>query len=386
MSIPTLEIIEPGMFTTVQDRGRHGYQRFGVPVSGAMDEFALRAANLLVGNDDGAAGLEMTVVGPSARFLADTWIALTGADLSARLNDVPLPRWQTVMVPRGSTLSFHGMQDGMRASLAVAGGIDVPVVMGSRSTYVKAGIGGLEGRALRKGDVISTLPTEPGAGFTSRRLPDGYDAPVYGEHHEIGVILGPQHRAFSTEAIATLLGSGYTISLDSDRMGYRLEGPPIEHQTGPDIVSDGNPLGAIQVPGDGIPTILLADRGPTGGYAKVATVISADIGRLAQAVPGQSVTLRSVTIEEAHEALREREAILSAINATGPIAASSTPRLSVLVDGQAYEVVSDEGQAVSLQELSGKGTSLRSHRVRATVHGQTFEFEVEVRQDDNAQE
>ena len=381
MSVPALEITEPGMYTTVQDRGRYGYQRFGVPVSGAMDEFALRAANLIVGNDQGAAALETTVIGPGIRFLTDVQIAVTGADLSPRLDGEPLPRWETVQASKGGELSFHGMQDGLRAYLAVAGGLDVPVVMGSRSTYVKAGIGGLLGRALRTGDVLSTLPNGPQDESLQRRLPDDYDVPNYGEHHEIRVILGPQQDAFSSEVVSTFLYSTYTISLESDRMGYKLQGPPLTHQAGPDIVSDGNPLGAIQVTGDGVPTILLADRGTTGGYTKIATVISADIGRLAQAVPGHSLSFKSVGVEEAHHALRRQEDVLSAI--VHPTAGMASPGLSVLVNGEAFEVVNEDGDVVSQPQLAGDSTRTASHRVRATVDGHTYEFEVEVRQGDS---
>jgi antagonist of KipI len=382
MSTPTFEIIEPGIFTTVQDRGRYGYQRYGVPVSGAMDEFALRAANLLVGNDQGAAGLEMTVLGPGIRFLTDTWIAVTGADLSPQLDGKPLPGWQTVEAPEGGVLSFHGMKDGMRAYLAVAGGIDVPIVMGSRSTYVKGAIGGLEGRPLSWGDVVSTLPTEPGASFVPRRLPEGYEAPSYGEHHELRVILGPQHRAFGPEALSALWSSSYVISLDSDRMGFRLEGPSIAHQAGPDIVSDGSPPGAIQVAGDGIPTILMADRGTTGGYTKIATVISADIGRLAQGVPGQSVAFKPVTVEEAHQVLREGEAVLSAIEGGGVSSTRASPKLSILVDGEAYEVESEDGEVILAPHPTEGAARTRSHRASATVDGHTYEFEVEVQRED----
>ena len=384
MSVQTLQIAGPGLFTTVQDRGRYGYQRFGVPVSGAMDEFALRAANLLVGNNQGDAGLELTVLGPDVLFLTDTWIAVTGADLTLRLDGGPLPRWETVQVSKGSILSSHGMQDGMRAYLAVAGGIDVPVVMGSRSTYVTAAIGGFEGRALKKGDVISTLPSGPAQNeFTHRTLPTGYGPPTYGEHHEIRLILGPQDGAFAQEAVDTLLNSTYNISLDSDRMGYRLEGPAIKHRKGPDIVSDGNPLGAIQVPGDGIPTILLADRGTTGGYAKIATAISSDIGILAQGVPGQSVAFKVVSVEEAQRVLREREAILSAIAAGGQPEASTSGKISVLVDGEAFEVVDEDGEAVSEPQLGTEATRNLVHRARATVNGETYEFQVEVQRDDS---
>ena len=160
----TLRIVEPGLLTTVQDLGRYGYQRFGVPVSGAMDDFALRAANLMVGNQEGAAALELTVLGPTILFESDTCIAITGGDLSPALDGEPVPLWQTVNVPAGGRLSFGGARDGLRSWLAVAGGIDVPVVMRSRSTYVRGGIGGLNGRALAAGDTLATLsPTDSSA-------------------------------------------------------------------------------------------------------------------------------------------------------------------------------------------------------------------------------
>ena len=384
MSIPTLQITEPGLFTTVQDRGRYGYQRLGVPVSGAMDEFALRAANLLVGNDEGAAGLEMTVIGPDIAFLSDTWIAVAGADLTAQLDGETLERWQSVQVSAGSTLTFRDMQDGMRAYLAVAGGIDVPLVMGSRSTYVDASIGGVDGRALKKGDVISALPVATDRSFVKRQLPDGFEARPYGQRHQLRVVLGPQQQAFGPEAIATLLSSTYSVSLDSDRMGYKLDGSPVVHQSGADIVSDGNPPGAVQVPGDGTPTILLADRGTTGGYTKIATVISSDLGKLAQAVPGHTVTFEAVTVEEAHEVYREMEAVLEAIARQTPSQAVSRPGLGILVDGEPFEVVDEGGQAVTLPGSDRSAKSARRMTARATVDGQTHVFQVEVRRDDGA--
>ena len=192
MSTDGLEIIDPGLLTTVQDRGRYSYQRFGVPVSGAMDEFALRAANILVGNDEGSAGLEVTVVGPKLRFLAETRIAVTGGDLSPVLDGEPFPPWQSVKVLEGSVLSFGAVRDGMRSYLAVAGGIDVPVVMGSRSTYLKGGFGGLNGRALEAGDILGTLERDPDAVMVERRLPSHLQALSYGHQHEIRVLLGPR--------------------------------------------------------------------------------------------------------------------------------------------------------------------------------------------------
>lgn len=368
MSDPTLEIVSPGLLTTVQDRGRYGYQRFGVPVSGAMDEFALRAANLLVGNDQSAACLEMTVLGPTARFLRDARIAVTGGDLTANLNGEPLPRWQAVDVARDSELGFRNMRDGMRAYLAVAGGIDVPLVMGSRSTYLPSGIGGFDGRALAAGDVVSAFPADTAG--PARRLPRGYEPPAYGSHHEIRVVMGPQADAFGQDAIDVLLGSTFTISLDSDRMGYRLEGAEVSHATGPDIVSDGNAPGAIQVPGSGVPTVLLADRGTTGGYTKIATAISADLGKLAQAVPAQTVSLTAVDLDEAAAASRERESVLAAI------ALGIDDRVTIAVDGNAVEVVDADGGALTSPGADGTGTSVVTASVESD--GRTYELEVEV--------
>ena len=370
MSTPTLELLSPGLFTTVQDRGRYGYQRFGVPVSGGMDEFALRSANLLVGNDQGDACLELTVLGPTVRFLENARISVTGADLTGMLDGSPLPRWRAVEVAKGGDLSFRSMQDGMRAYLAVAGGIDVPVVMGSRSTYVPSGIGGFEGRALAAGDTVSVLPTDPARPTLRRRLPRGYAAPVYGEHHEIRVVLGTQADAFEQDAIDTFLGTAFTVALDSDRMGYRLEGAVVRHSTSPDIVSDGNAPGAIQVPGNGVPTVLLADRGTTGGYTKIATVISADLGRIAQAVPGQTVSLRSVELEEANAAARELESVLAAI------ALGIDDRVSIAVDGRAIDVVDAGGGALTSLGPNGGDTSVVEATAKAG--GRTFELDLEV--------
>ncbi|MCI0439749.1 MAG: biotin-dependent carboxyltransferase family protein [Chloroflexi bacterium] len=371
MSVETLEIVEPGMLTTVQDIGRYGYQRFGVPVSGAMDTFALRAANLLVGNEDGAACLEITVLGPRVRFLADTWIALAGGDLTPTLDGEPVPMWKSVEVSSGSVLSSKGVRDGMRAYLAVAGGIDVPLVMESRSTYLKGAIGGLAGRALRARDVLSAL--EPRGPFVERSLSD---PPAYGHEHELRVVLGPQDDAFTQRGMDTFLGSKYTISMQSDRMGYRFDGPAIEHVKGPDIVSDGTPLGAAQVPGDGKPIVLLADRGTTGGYTKIATVISADISELAQAMPGDTVTFKAIEIEAAHDILRQQEERLDAIRSIG-----APKPLSIVVEGEAFEVVDESGEAIVRSEL-GEGGARWTHRAKATVGGHTYEFEVTVKQVD----
>ncbi|MBM3944904.1 MAG: biotin-dependent carboxyltransferase family protein, partial [SAR202 cluster bacterium] len=344
MSERVFEVLDPGLLTTVQDRGRYGYQRFGVPVAGAMDVFSLRAANILVGNDQNAACLEMTGTAPKLRVLADTIIAVTGGDLAILVDDAPLPRWAGVRVSKGSVLTSEGAEDGFRAYLAVAGGIDVPVVLGSRSTYMKSGLGGFEGRALKQGDILSALPLEPGHEMRERGLPMDLEPLRYGNEHELRVVPGPQDNAFASEGLSTLFSSQFTVSSTSDRVGYRLEGPKLKHKKGADIISDGSPLGAVQVPGDGSPIILLADRGPTGGYAKIATVISIDVGRLAQAAPGDTVTFKQVTVEEAQALLKDAEAVLRSLD---PDASSgAVGGVSILVDGQEYEVSTDRGAAL----------------------------------------
>ena len=304
------EVIQPGPLTTIQDLGRYGYQQYGVPPSGAMDNYAFRIGNLLVGNKESAASLEITLFGCQLRVLRDTTVAVTGADLAPTLNGNPIPIWQSIPVRRSETISFPHLKSGCRAYLAVSGGIDVPKVMSSAATYTKAKIGGLEGRALRKGDTLHTAEaTYPTLGA---RVPPEY-IPIYSDHIEIKVILGPQEDFFTEDGIRTFLQSDYTVSTQADRMGYRLEGPRIRHRETADIISDGIPLGAVQVPGDGLPIILLADRQTTGGYTKIATAISVDIPKLAQAKPGDKVRFRQVSEDEARSALQEYEQKISTV-------------------------------------------------------------------------
>ncbi len=285
------EVVQPGPLTTVQDFGRTGYQQYGVPTSGALDDYAFRLGNLLVGNDEGAASLEITLFGCQLRALRDTMIAVSGADLAPTINGSPAPAWESLWIKCGQLLSFSQLRKGCRAYLAVAGGIRVPEVMKSASTCVRAGIGGLNGRPLRKGDILRA-----DAGVTSAktaRIPAKY-IPAYGNDLTLRVVLGPQDDCFTNEGISTFLNSEYTVSTQADRMGYRLDGPLIKHRSGADIVSDGIPLGAIQVPGDGLPIILLADRQTTGGYTKIATTISVDIPKVAQAKPGDKIRFQQV--------------------------------------------------------------------------------------------
>ncbi len=311
---PTIEVLAGGLLTTVQDLGRHGFQRYGVPVSGAMDAFALRAANLLVGNDEESAALEMTVTGAEVRFLQDAVIAVAGADMQPRVDGRAAPMWQAFPVPSGAVLTFRGVRAGARAYLAVAGGFDVPTVLGSRSTYLRSRFGGFRGRSLEPGDRLACLPAPDVV--ETRRMPASW-LPTYFGSHRLRVLPGPQESAFTARGVQTLLSSAYVIGAQSDRMGYRLEGPRVEHRTGADIVSDGTPAGAVQVAGDGMPLVLLADRGTTGGYAKIATVISVDLPRLAQSRPGDRVFFDAVSIDEARDARRRQEAVLDDIR-NGP--------------------------------------------------------------------
>jgi KipI family sensor histidine kinase inhibitor len=310
---PFLEVVRAGTLTTVQDLGRIGYQAVGVPGSGAMDRFSLRIANILVGNPEGEAALEITLYGPRLKAVSDGVIAVTGGDLGAFVDGRPLPRWEAVPIKAGSEISFAGPRQGCRCYLGVAGGIVVPEIMGSKSTYLRGRFGGLAGRPLKAGDLLKIgLPNSIKA-WSKKPGISGDLLPQLVGPWEIRVVLGPQDDYFSRETLNTFLNSEYLIGPASDRMGYRLQGPMIKPEEA-DIISDGIPMGAIQVPADGSPIILLADRQTTGGYPKIATVISPDIGKLAQARPGERVVFRQVTAEEANTLYCQEEKVIARFN------------------------------------------------------------------------
>ncbi len=302
-----LRVLEPGLLTTVQDLGREHYQQYGMPVSGAMDPFALRMANILVGNDQRQAGLEITSSGLVLSFTGQAWLGLTGADLGARLRGQPLRPWQSFAVDNGDLLEFTAVTRGFRAYLSFAGGLKIPEVMGSRATYLRGGIGGYQGRRLFRGDCIEIV------GSSSRPdpviIPDSY-LPPYSQKVEVRAVPGPQEDYFSPAERKKFFSSSYQLRADCDRMGYRLQGPEIKHLRGADIISEGIPLGAVQVPGDGNPIIMLADRQTTGGYAKIATLISVDIPLVAQLKPGDRISFKALNVEEAAELLTEYEGVL----------------------------------------------------------------------------
>jgi len=345
MPIPIFEVLEPGLLTTIQDLGRFGYQRYGVPVSGCMDVFSFKVANLLVANDTNEGVLEITGLGlTKLKILNNTVIALTGADLSPMINTSSLPMWRAIEVKKGEVLSLGEAKRGFRAYLSIAGGIDVPLVLGSRSTYCKAKIGGLNGRLLKKGDIISSsLPKQPLENIVRRYLPKDF-IPDLSKEIEVRVIMGPQDDYFKKESIHTFLNSWYCVSPESDRTGYRLRGPKITHKDKTDIITDAIPLGAIQIPGDGLPIILMADRGPTGGYPKIACILSVDADKVGQLKPGGKIKFKKIDIKEAHKTLRvENEKLLKINNILNQQSkAPAKKRYRVSIEGETYEVTVEE--------------------------------------------
>jgi biotin-dependent carboxylase-like uncharacterized protein len=296
-----LLVHDAGPLTTIQDLGRPGHLRVGIPASGPMDREAFLLANRLIGNPDTAAGLECTLVGPRVEFTDERLVAITGADMAPTVNGSPVPAWQGLRLRAGEVLRLGPARSGVRAYLAVAGGLETPLVLGARATYVRGRLGGLEGRALRRGD---RLPLGRVSAARPRRMHPAR-VPAYGGEPELAVVLGPQDDRFTPKGLAALFEGPYLMLPQSDRMGARLQGPFIEHTRGHDIISDGVALGAIQVIGEGQPIVLLADRQSTGGYTKIGTVCSFDIGRLVQVKPGGRLRFRRVTVTEAHAMLRQ---------------------------------------------------------------------------------
>lgn len=296
------EVLHPGVHTALQDMGRPGFMRYGIPISGAADRFSAEIANLLVNNESSAAVLEITFFRLDLRALDDLCLVVTGGDLSPVLNGSPLPLWQPLFIGRGDRLTFRARKKGLRAYLAVSGGFAGPVYLGSRSVFRR----GLMGDVLQAGQILETEKAsrpEIGAGpFPAAWIPD-FSGEVL-----LRVIPGPQEDRFTARGRRSFYSGEYTLSHQSDRMGYRLQGPPVEQARGSDIISEPVVPGAIQVPGDEQPIILLWDAQVSGGYTKIATVISTDLDRLAQVTPGEKVRFEAVTLEAAHGILRREEA------------------------------------------------------------------------------
>ena len=306
-AVETLKILSPGIMTTVQDLGRYGYGRFGVAPSGALDSFSLRIANLLVGNNEDHACLESMLMGPGIKVLTDVVMAVTGGDLQPKKNKQPIEMWRSHAFKKNDILSFGPVVSGFRSYIAVAGGIGGPPVMGSRSTNLPSGFGGHHGRTLKKEDILTCDgPRAPVKGTDKAFNPDW--VPNYSDQCKLRVIWGPQDSHFPEDSRRTFLTSTYTMSQDSDRTGIRLEGPQIlcKPDLEASIISEGVISGSIQVPGDGKPIIILGET-VTGGYRKIATVISADLPALGQIKPGDGIQFGAVSLVEAYLALQEME-------------------------------------------------------------------------------
>lgn len=338
------KVIKSGFFDTIQDLGRPGFQQYGMPVSGAMDSFALRIGNQILGNKKNTAGIEISTPGLSLEVLNQTIITITGADFNPTINNSPTLMWEVLRVRKGDIISFTKIKNGYRSYLLVAGGIDVPDVLGSKSTYVRGEIGGLEGRPLRKLDIINIGKPSEGLEKIVRRKVSDINIPIYQEENEIKVILGPQDDYFTKDGLYTFLSSTYEITVNSDRMGYRLRGPKIESERGVDIITDGIPLGSIQITKDGMPIVMLADHQTTGGYAKIATIISVDIDKFAQMKPGNKIKFTSINIEEAHKFLYEREMNINNMQfeINNKLRSDNVRVFKIKLKGKIYEVETEE--------------------------------------------
>jgi antagonist of KipI len=306
-------IEKSGLMTTVQDFGRLGYRKIGMPVSGPMDPFAFRLANLLLQNDENCPGLEITLQGPVLHFTADTEIAICGADLTPSINDQIVMNNKPLPVQKGDVLRFGMAGSGMRAYIAFKNGINIPKQLGSTSTNTRAGIGGVEGRALKAGDQLDLFPSH----YQYRKSNWGLSPSLftYMEQREVRVLRSTQWESFKKSAQEDFLSGMFTILPESDRMGYRLKGPNLELSELNELLTEGIAMGTIQVPSNGQPIILMADSQPTGGYPKIANVITADLPVIAQLKPNQKISFREVSLEEAHLALKDAESFLKMIKA-----------------------------------------------------------------------
>jgi len=304
-------VVKAGMLTTVQDAGRWGYQSRGVPVAGPMDPVSHRLANALVGNGRDAALLEVTLLGPELEFEDERLVAVAGADFELSLDGRQVPSHAPFTVAAGSHLRFGARRLGARAYLAVSGGITIEPVLGSRSTHLVSGMGGVSGRAVLAGD---RLPLgDPSLPQGMALAPQDAIIALPDRHATIRVLAGPQQDYFTADALAVLQSAPYVIAQNSDRMGFRLEGPRLTHARGADIISDATPLGVLQVPASGQPILLMADRQTTGGYPKIATVIAADLTIAGQLAPSDTIAFAVCTPADALRALIAQERALMAL-------------------------------------------------------------------------
>ncbi|NMD69718.1 biotin-dependent carboxyltransferase family protein [Bacillus sp. DNRA2] len=321
-----LTILKPGLFTSVQDLGRYGFQQYGVITSGAMDQIAHRISNILVGNSEHAPTLEITMIGPKLKFNQDCLIAICGGKAEPKIDGASIKCWRPVLVKQGSVLEFGTISEGCRAYLAIAGGFNIPIVLNSRSTYFRAKLGGFKGRTLKAGDQISI--DTPSA--LSKRLINTLNnkqtqkpfheanwlinssiVPSYREHPSIRVIKGRHFDLFDQASQTKFFENTFSILPQSDRMGYRLTGPRLSLTEQHEMISEAVSFGTIQVPADGNPIILLADHQTTGGYPKIGQIAAVDLPLIAQAKPGTKVRFIEITLAQAQLLFLQRERLIS---------------------------------------------------------------------------
>jgi antagonist of KipI len=316
-----ITIKKPGLLTSFHDLGRYGYQQYGVIASGSMDQAAHRISNIIVGNDENEATMEITLSGPTLEFNGDALISICGADLSPSINGKIVKPWRPVYVEKGSILTFGKCKHGCRSYLAVAGGYDIPDIMGSTSTYLRAGIGGWNGRALQAEDQIhlkapGVLAGRIKAAITKQSSQAFIEAdwtvagnalPKYRINPEIRVTKGREYDLFDNFSIYEFLHSRFKITSHSDRMGYRLEGSKLTLKESSELISEPVRFGTIQVPAEGNPIVLLADRQTTGGYPKIAEIASVDLPLVAQSKPGEHLSFRLISLAEAQTLFLEHE-------------------------------------------------------------------------------
>ncbi|MDA2236063.1 biotin-dependent carboxyltransferase family protein [Bacillus cereus] len=313
-----VEVLHAGMFTTVQDLGRSYYQQFGVPVGGAMDKNALRLINMLVGNEENEAGLEMTILGPKFLIKKTTLLAIGGVDMEPLLNGERIPLWRPILAEEGSMLCFGKVKSGCRAYVTFAGGIHIEGTMGSKSTYIRAAIGGIEGRMLKKGDCFQIGTYSEMANrfiqdlqkderIKTKWVISNSVLPKYKKHPKLRVIADFEYDQFTEESRKAFFTKEYKVSNYADRMGYRVEGEVLNRIEEKEILSSPVTFGTIQVPNGGQPIILMADRQTTGGYPRMGNIISVDLPLLAQLKPGDYVSFEKITLEEAEQLYIEQE-------------------------------------------------------------------------------
>ncbi|OUB29225.1 KipI antagonist [Bacillus thuringiensis serovar pirenaica] len=313
-----VEVLHAGMFTTVQDLGRSYYQQFGVPVGGAMDKNALRLINMLVGNEENEAGLEMTILGPKLLIKKTTLLAIGGADMEPLLNGERITLWRPILAEEGSMLCFGKVKSGCRAYVTFAGGIHIERTMGSKSTYIRAAIGGIEGRMLKKGDCFQIGTYSEMANrfiqdlqkderIKTKWVISNSVLPKYKKHPKLRVITDFEYDQFIEESRKAFFTKEYKVSNYADRMGYRVEGEVLNRIEEKEILSSPVTFGTIQVPNGGQPIILMVDRQTTGGYPRMGNIISVDLPLLAQLKPGDYVSFEKITLEEAEQLYIEQE-------------------------------------------------------------------------------